>query len=79
MAKLTKTAKLAFDTAFSEAELNFKGCRKITLDRGVAESHASNLRSAIDNLLAISSRNTEAAKSAGRYKAELARYEEYLS
>ena len=78
MSKLTKSAQIAFDTSFEAATANFATCGPVVMEKAEIEDHVSRLEAAIPKLLARSSRNTEAARTAGRYKAEATRFKEYL-
>jgi hypothetical protein len=78
MTKLTKSAKEAFDAAFTEATENYATCGPVVMDKGEVAEHVASLEAAIEKLLARSSRNTEAARAAGRYKAEANRFKEYI-
>ena len=78
MVKLTKSAKEAFDKSLEEATANFATCGPVVMEKDEIADHVSRLETAIPKLLARSPRNTEAARTAGRYTAEAARFKEYL-
>lgn len=75
---LTKSAKVAFDETFAEATINFATCGPVIMGKAEIQKHVNSLEIAIPKLLARSSRNTEAARTAGRYTAEANRFKEYL-
>ena len=78
MAKLTASAQIAFDESFAEATENFATCGPVRMAKADIEEHVASLGAAITKLLARSSRDTGAARTAGRYTAEANRFKEYI-
>jgi len=78
MSKLTKSAQIAFDEALETATVNFATCGPFNAFEKDMTDYIASLEAAIPKLLARSSRNTEAARTAGRYTAELNRAKENI-